>query len=112
MAGNDTETFGEKGLPWVHDLGGRGRGGPALVIAWSLSEPARVGERCVIPARGAATLGRAGGDVLGFERVRPGHSEPTGPLTAGGISRRQLDVRREDDGLLVENLDDVFDGQR
>jgi DNA-binding NtrC family response regulator len=70
-----------------------------LVIAWSADQPWRVGEVAVLPEKGEPqTLGRdedKGGssDRVRFFRQRPGTLVPSSPLTAPGLSRRQLVIR-------------------
>ncbi len=91
-------------------------GGPALVIVWSATEPARVGEVLLPPARGEPGVfgrgeaeGGAAGDGSGEARVvlarqRPGATEATRPLENPFLSRRHLRLRAEGDVVLVENL--------
>jgi len=80
---------------------------PALVIAWSLEEPHRVGEAAHFPPRRAPrVLGRGGDapDRVSFARQRPGLNTPTGPLLARRISRSQLHVHATGKkGLTVSN---------
>ncbi|MCB9523205.1 MAG: sigma-54-dependent Fis family transcriptional regulator [Myxococcales bacterium] len=60
---------------------------PALVLAWSASEPHRVGEVIALEDDRPVEVGRAG---PGLRQQRPGETPDTGPLTARGISRRHL----------------------
>lgn len=72
----------------------------ALSIAWSLAEPARVGELAPLPlrsgiavlGRGAAVVGEAGARLV-FGPKRADGIEPSGPLVGSGLSRRQLLAR-------------------
>lgn len=80
-----------------------------LVVAWSLEEPARVGESAAIV--GPTVLGRGepeptrGVAVARFVRWRPHASEPTPLLADPRISRMQLALRPLDDGsLALENV--------
>ena len=69
----------------------------AIVLAWSLDEPERVGE-VVLPGPRPAVLGRGDGvgrDRLGFLRMRPGRNQPTGGFGSARISRAQLEIRRD-----------------
>ena len=81
---------------------------PALMIAWAAFEPERVGEVAFFEAGGGALiLGR--GEAVGsgraiFHRQRPGSLERTGPLASPGISREQLRIRVEGDGLHVTRV--------
>ncbi len=72
---------------------------PALALAWSRSEPERIGEVALLPRRKQKlVLGRGSArhdDTL--ERVelcrqRPGKTVDTGPLDGKGVSRRQLEI--------------------
>lgn len=78
--------------------------GPALVIAWYLADPRRVGESIRVPEDGGI-LGR--GDqfaTLHFRPDRPGGGGPPRPLDSRLISRKQLAVTRDDEQLTVENI--------
>jgi len=84
--------------------------GLGLMIAWSASEPARVGEVALVPEDGKARIvGR--GDALAdeperqrFARLRPGSSIETPALSGRESSRRQLAVRLQRDKLEIERL--------
>jgi len=80
----------------------------ALALVWSRQEPARVGEVALLPegAPGAELrLGReAGPDAATLVRQRPGSLEDTGPLTDPRVSRAQLTIRADAEGLQVENV--------
>lgn len=83
----------------------------ALLVAWSLDEPERVGEVALVGAtEGCQLLGRGPGSPddrhprMVFLRQRPGHNEATGPLASQRLSRRQLEVRVLDGALQVANL--------
>ena len=78
---------------------------PALVIAWSRHEPQRVGEVFLLPARGAARLGREGGaGALCPVRIRPGATVQQPPLSSPRLSREQLQLTRQGGQILVENI--------
>jgi two-component system nitrogen regulation response regulator GlnG/two-component system response regulator HydG len=108
VAGDTTMT----GPGWLARRGIDGLDEPvlALVIAWSLAEPDRTGEVVLMAEGQALILGRGGpqqGDDLprvGFYRQRPGRLEPTGPLQAAGISRRQLRIEAHTGELHVSRL--------
>jgi two-component system response regulator HydG len=81
---------------------------PALVIAWSAEEPARVGE-VAFPGRLGETrvLGRGDDgepERLRFLRQRPQEAVETAPLDGQAISRRQLVLRRFAAGIEVERV--------
>ncbi len=67
-----------------------------LVVAWCRQEPMRAGEIAVLPPEGPRlVLGRGSSDDeprLRFSRPRPGRLEPTLPLAAPGLSRRQIEI--------------------
>src|SRR5208283_4080603 len=92
------------------DSPSRRRGEPdinALVIAWYPHEPERVGELAVIPAGGAVQVIGRGDENEGqtrFFRPRPGRLEPTEPLASPALSRRQLEVHVEADGMHVRRV--------
>jgi DNA-binding NtrC family response regulator len=79
-----------------------------LLVAWSTSEPNRVGEVALLEPGVVATLGRGGGDGtaarVSFVRQRPGMNEPGGPLGGLGLSRDQLRVTATEETLEVERL--------
>ncbi len=100
------------GPAWLAQPGSeRGAGvGLGLMIAWSASEPARVGEVALVPGGGRPHVvgrGESIGDEptrLRFARIRPGGSVET-PLLAGReSSRRQLMVREQRGKLEIERL--------
>ncbi len=83
---------------------------PAVVLAWSRQEPARVGELILLPGGptpGTTILGR--GEALDddphprgkWARQRPGPLEWTGPLESPALSRRQLELTPVKGGLKV-----------
>ena len=83
----------------------------ALVIAWSMSEPERIGQAALLPDGALPRLlGRGGGSAedaharLSFFRQRPGSLEATEPLAGRGLSRNQLLISPSRAGLKVENL--------
>jgi two-component system nitrogen regulation response regulator GlnG/two-component system response regulator HydG len=83
----------------------------ALVIAWSATEPWRVGEVAFFTRRDCPqVLGQTpasdrhrDGRIRLF-RQRPGKLEPTSPLRGPGISSEELSIRLLSDGLHVERL--------
>lgn len=84
---------------------------PALVIAWSLREPHRIGESCIFVDDGVGrVIGRGAGnpeDVeprAAFVAIRPGHSDPSGPLEGHTLSRRHAVVTRMGELLSVERV--------
>jgi two-component system nitrogen regulation response regulator GlnG/two-component system response regulator HydG len=90
------------------DRFGRGRQEPevtTLVIAWYPDDPRRVGELAVAPPKGTThVMGRGDAEEeprVRFFRSRPGRLEPTEPLAAPGLSRRQLEVTGHEDGIEV-----------
>lgn len=100
-------TIPDQDLPW----GKRARPPrdvPAVVIAWSLDEPWRVGEIALV--HGATVLGRGGpqpedADARAvFQRQRPGASEKQPPLGGSRISRAQLRLVPVDGGLEITNV--------
>jgi transcriptional regulator with AAA-type ATPase domain len=79
---------------------------PALVLLWSATEPARVGEVLLIP-EGTSEFGRGDEGESAAERVslvrqRPGANEKTAALESPFLSRTQL--RFEVKGLKKEEL--------
>jgi DNA-binding NtrC family response regulator len=81
---------------------------PVLVLAWSLEEPARVGEVAHAGALGQPfVLGRGddgGADRIRFFRQRPQEKIEAPPLEGKALSRRQLILKRFAGGLEVENI--------
>ncbi len=79
-----------------------------LMIAWSPSEPARVGEIGIVPADGKAWIVGRGDESseaaprLRFARLRPSSGPFTRPLEAPSLSRQQLAVRSRDGQLFIE----------
>jgi two-component system nitrogen regulation response regulator GlnG/two-component system response regulator HydG len=79
---------------------------PVLVVAWSAEEPARIGE-FVGRLGEALVLGRGDDgepDRVRFFRQRPQELVDTGPAGGGGISRKQLVLRRFAAGIEVEQV--------
>ena len=81
----------------------------ALVLVWSASDPARIGE-VLLPrgdgepavfGRGAAEGSEARAELV---RQRPGRDEATLPLDNPFISRRHLVIAAEAGGIAIENL--------
>jgi DNA-binding NtrC family response regulator len=79
-----------------------------LAIAWSADEPSRVGEVAVVPSGTPHVLGRGEGESgeprVAFHRQRPGIFAACPGLAGAGLSRRQLLVSAEGDGLDVERV--------
>jgi DNA-binding NtrC family response regulator len=82
-----------------------------LAIAWSADQPWRVGEVAILAEGGEPQVlcrdeDEAGSqDRVRFFRQRPGTLVPTSPLTATGLSRRQLKVHARKEGDLgIENI--------
>ena len=90
---------------WLRSEVGSADEVPALVVAWSIAEPWRTGEVALVPPGGGdSVLGRgdhpgSGEDLLRFHRQRPSVLEATPPLSAPGLSRRQLVVRSDGTGI-------------
>jgi DNA-binding NtrC family response regulator len=85
--------------------------GLGLVIAWSQSEPWRVGEVALVDERlGERVLGRGPPRAddpfprLEFGRQRPGSLVPAGPLECRRISRDQLRIRPSKGELAVTEV--------
>ncbi len=80
----------------------------ALVVAWSASEAARLGEILFVPPSSAAILGRGEGAAeepnARFFRQRPGALTPSPLLEAAALSRRQLAFQCERGQLTVTRL--------
>jgi hypothetical protein len=83
----------------------------ALVIAWSASQPHRVGEVALLPFGERLVVGRGddeGESYACFARQRPGPAPAAGargePLEGDAISRRQLVVRAVGAKLQLEKL--------
>lgn len=83
---------------------------PALVIVWSLHEPARIGEVLLVPGDGRARMVGRGRQPdsrylrLECQRQRPGQLESTGPLQAPTLSREQLLLETFADRIQVRNV--------
>ncbi|MBX3231792.1 MAG: sigma-54-dependent Fis family transcriptional regulator [Labilithrix sp.] len=83
--------------------------GTALLLAWSLAEPSRLGEVAFAEGRGPWVLGRGAardddpGPRLLFAPHRPGaaRKEPA-PLLCPALSRRQLVMTRAAGGITIE----------
>jgi len=84
--------------------------GLGLLIAWSASEPGRVGEVALVPGDGRARIlgrGEALADEperLTFARLRPSSTVETALLVGRESSRRQLAVREQHGKLDIERL--------
>lgn len=106
-----TSTLTEIESPWAVSPSGDAVHVPVLVIAWSASQPERVGEVAVLPPDGAQrVLGRGPGlngdpaPRLHFRRERPGESERMGELLGPRLSRRQALVRMTRRAIEFENV--------
>ena len=84
---------------------------PVLVIAFSASEPERVGEITILPSSGAPNvLGRGDGEGepgegrVRFLRQRPGIVDKAPPLASPGISRRQLVFHPVPGGVVLQRV--------
>jgi two-component system response regulator HydG len=79
-----------------------------LSLAWSAEEPWRVGEVAVLPEGERQVLGRGEGEAnetrTVFVRQRPAIHDAGPPLAGAGLSRRQLLLRVEGEGLNVESV--------
>lgn len=80
---------------------------PALVIVWSAEEPDRVGEIAFVRGKGEPmVLGRGAGDEgtsrVRFSQQRPEQRSKLRSVEGKGISRNQLRVSRDKDGIAVE----------
>ncbi len=80
-----------------------------LLIAWSVTEPARGGEVALFERGAVSMLGRGPGEDEGaaratFVRQRPGVNEATLPLGGLGLSRDQLRVIAREDTLEIERV--------
>ncbi len=105
-------------LPSAGVRGARAREPLHVVIAWSLDEPARIGEIAVLESETKTVLGRGsaqpddGAPRAVFHRVRPGQSAGGAPLSSQRISRSQLrfepvisDAREAaGDAVVVKNI--------
>lgn len=82
--------------------------GLALLLAWSASEPGRIGEVALLRPNEPAMLGRGDGDAgaprVRFVRQRPGANEDTPPLGGLGLSRDQLRVTAHEEVLQIERI--------
>ena len=79
-----------------------------LSLAWSAEEPWRVGEVAVLPEGERQVLGRGESEAseprTTFVRQRPAIHDAGPPLAGAGLSRRQLLLRVEGEGLHVESV--------
>lgn len=105
---NGTTTSDPSWLQTAID-GAASRDAAALVVAWSLREPERVGEVFLPPEPGQpAVLGRGAGNAderrVPLLRQRPGGLELRPPLTARAISHRQLELTQRGEALLIKRI--------
>lgn len=79
---------------------------PAIVILWSDREPHRVGEVALLEGTGPWVVGRKSDDLdqVAFVRQRIGKHEHTGALTGDSLSRRQLVIQEDEDGITIANV--------
>ena len=82
---------------------------PALFIAWSHHQPARIGEVALFDPNAAAPFIVGREDVgdppcVHFLQLRPGVTIDGGPLTGVNISHQQFDITVEGDALRVRNV--------
>ena len=78
----------------------------ALTVLWCAHEPHRMGEVVVVDTFGPGTIGRGEGDGvsrLKFRRIRPGSLKEMPPLESPSLSRNQLSIGVEKDGLRILN---------
>ena len=95
-------------LPWEAQARKAARPCPHLVLAWSVDEPARIGESLAI--EGPVCLGRGGPlsddpaprGVLA--KVRPDQQLACEPIANARISRLQLVAEPEGDGVKIRSL--------
>jgi len=103
-----TRTVTGVDLPWDRAARARQRTEWHLVIAWSVDEPARVGESAIVSE--TSVLGRGapqsedGAPRLIFHARRPGDARPGPPLNAARLSRVQLRLTPEKNALRVESV--------
>lgn len=102
------------------DPDGRPREFVALTVAWSLSEPERVGELVLFDDALPRVVGRGGArsddqvERANFVRLRPPEPERRPPLAGTSVSRRHVLLTPDADGLAVERLGKgavVLDGE-
>src|SRR5260370_787326 len=111
--GTHTGVLGRTTLP-VSSVALSGRAGEGgeiqvLALAWSAKEPDRVGEIAILaPVGESQVLGRGEGEMdearTRFCRQRPGTFTPGPALEGDGLSRRQLLLTTQEDGVLVESI--------
>lgn len=103
-----------------HDLSDTPREMVALTLAWSLSEPERVGETIVFEDDLPRLIGRGGARTddgmarASLIRHRPGVPDRCPPLAGSSLSRRHVHLTPVADGLEVERLGKgsvVIDGE-
>lgn len=81
----------------------------ALILAWSVDHPERVGEALLVPATARWQFGRGSASPGSLPRVelsrqRPGVTVPTGPLLTPTLSREQLELEQQPEGLSFRNV--------
>jgi two-component system nitrogen regulation response regulator GlnG/two-component system response regulator HydG len=93
---------------------------PALVVAWSLREPERVGEVTLFEDFTPRVIGRGGPRAddgaprAAFSRQRPGGIERRPALDGASLSRRHVRLTPDTDGIAIERLSKgtvVIDGE-
>ena len=94
-------------LGWIGQAlrSGGGSDLPALVIAWSLTEPWRIGECALLSGDETRVVGRGEGpEHLVFRQQRPGSAARCPPLGGQGISRRHVELRATDEGVTFTRM--------
>lgn len=91
---------------WNRQNGGRSEVF-ALCLIWCGHTPSRVGEILLVDTFGSGFLGR--GEVkspgrLRLRQIRPGRSREMGPLESPSLSRKQLKITMQREGIQVQNV--------
>lgn len=81
----------------------------ALILIWSVDHPERVGEVVMPPESGRVVFGRGMGSPGALPRVepirqRPGVVELPGPMLTPTLSREQLELEQQPEGLSFRNV--------
>ena len=109
MSSQGGDTLTDVSTPWLDPLSGSASECFALVVAWSRSEPHRVGELALFPPHTpAVVLGRAhsqgGAGRVRFFRQRPGELIEMPEMQGRGMSREQLKIQLTRGGLKIDNI--------